>query len=72
VPSLAITGILLLYKSTAPLALVYDPLSRLRMYAPPFDPVLALTLVSLAVPALILRGEHRAVGAQIEVETPTG
>lgn len=72
VPSLAITGILLLYKSTAPPALIYDPLSRLRMYAPPFDPVLALTLISLAVPALILRGEQRALGAQIEVETPRG
>lgn len=74
VPSLAIMGILLLYKVTVPGALVYDPLSRLRMYAPPFDPVLALTLLALAVPALVLRGHRRTAGAQIEMEAeaPTG
>lgn len=72
VPSLSITGILLLYKVTVPGALIYDPLSRLRMYVPPFDVVLALTLFSLAVPALILRGQRQAVGAQIEMEAPTG
>ncbi|MDQ3930046.1 MAG: energy-coupling factor transporter transmembrane protein EcfT [Chloroflexota bacterium] len=72
VPSLAITCILLLYKVTAPGALVYDPLSRLRMYVPPFDPVLALTLLALAVPALIIGGRGRAAGAQIEMEAPTG
>ena len=72
VPSLAITGILLLYKAVAPGTLIYDPLSRLRMYVPPFDPVLALTLACLAVPALILWGRKRAVGAQIEVETSAG
>ena len=71
-PSLGITGILLLYKVTAPGVLIYDPLSKLRMYFPPFDPVLALTLLSLAAPALILRGQKRAVGAQIEVEVSTG
>ena len=72
VPSLGITGVLLLYKSVAPVALIYDPLSRLRMYAPPFDPVLALVLVAIAVPALIMWGEGRAVGAQIDVDAPTG
>jgi energy-coupling factor transport system permease protein len=72
VPSLSITGILLLYKASAPGALIYDPLSRLRMYAPPFDPVLGLTLIALAVPALILWGRSRAAGAQIEMEASTG
>ncbi|HEY0071476.1 MAG TPA: energy-coupling factor transporter transmembrane component T [Chloroflexia bacterium] len=72
VPSLAIAGILLLYKAVAPGTLIYDPLSRLRMYVPPFDPVLALTLACLSVPALVLWGRKRAVGAHIEVETSAG
>ncbi|MDQ3706546.1 MAG: energy-coupling factor transporter transmembrane protein EcfT [Chloroflexota bacterium] len=72
VPSLAITAILLLYKASAPGALIYDPLSRLRMYAPPFDLVLGMTLIVLAVPALVLWGNRRAAGAQIEMEASTG
>ncbi|MDQ5824859.1 MAG: energy-coupling factor transporter transmembrane protein EcfT [Chloroflexota bacterium] len=72
VPSLAIIAILLLYKSRVAGALIYDPLSRLRMYAPPFDPVLGLTLIALAVPALVLWSNRRATGAQIEMEASTG
>ncbi len=72
VPSFGITAVLLLYKATAPGALIYDPLSRLRMYFPPFDPMLGLTLISLVVPALVLWAQRRTAGSQIEVEATTG
>ncbi|MEA2576021.1 MAG: energy-coupling factor transport system permease protein [Chloroflexia bacterium] len=72
VPSLGMIAVLFLYKAMLPGTLIYDPLSRLHMYFPPFDPVLALSLISLAVPALILRGYRRAAGAQIEMEAHTG
>lgn len=67
-PSLGIAAILLMYRVVAPGALVYDPLSRLRIYMPPFDPVLALALAALVVPAVILRGHRRQAGRQIKLE----
>ena len=66
VPSLGIVCILLMYKVVVPGALVYDPLSRLRLYVPPFDPVLALIFLALSVPALILRDRKQTSGAQLE------
>lgn len=66
VPSLGILGILLLYRVVVPGALVYDPLSRLRLYVPPFDPVLALTFLALAVPALILRDRKQRTSTHFE------
>ncbi len=68
-PSLGVAIIVLMYKIVAPASLVYDPLSRLHIYMPPFDPVLALALAALAVPAVILRGRGRQVGRQIELES---
>jgi energy-coupling factor transport system permease protein len=53
--SLAILAILLIYKLFEPSALIYDPLARLRIYVPAFDPVIACTLVALAVPVFVGR-----------------
>lgn len=53
--SLAILAILLTYKLFEPSALVYDPLARLRIYVPAFDPVVACTLLALAVPVFVGR-----------------
>jgi hypothetical protein len=58
--SIAVLAILLTYKITASSSLVYDPLSRLRIYAPPFDPVLALALAALTAPALIAASRKRS------------
>lgn len=56
VASAAVGLILLTHKLLAPATLVYDPLSRLRIYAPPFDVVLACVILGLIAPALIARG----------------
>jgi energy-coupling factor transport system permease protein len=50
VVSLAVVGMLLAYRLTAPAELVYDPLARLRVYAPGFDPLLAAAFAALAAP----------------------
>jgi energy-coupling factor transport system permease protein len=50
--SFGIISILATYKWLAPAALVYNPYPRIA--APPFDPVLAITLIALASPAIIL------------------
>lgn len=54
--SAAVGLILLTYKLLSPAALVYDPLSRVRIYAPPFDVVLAGVMLGLIAPVLIARG----------------
>jgi energy-coupling factor transport system permease protein len=56
VASAAVGLILLTHKLLAPATLVYDPLSRVRIYAPPFDVVLACVMLGLVAPALIARG----------------
>lgn len=68
-PALGIAAILLMYNVVTPASLVYDPLSRLRIYMPPFDPVLAFALASLALPAIILRGRRRHASRLIELES---
>lgn len=53
--SLAISLVLLTYKLLAPGVLIYNPLARLRIYVPGFDPVIAVALLALAVPVLLIR-----------------
>ena len=55
VVSLAIVLVLLTYKLLAPGVLIYNPLARLRIYVPSFDPVVAVVLLALAVPVLLIR-----------------
>jgi energy-coupling factor transport system permease protein len=57
--ALSIGAILLTYRWVAPSTLVYDPLAPLRIYSPPFDPVLALSILALATPALIATRSNR-------------
>lgn len=55
IASVAILAILLTYKLFEPSALIYDPLARLRIYMPSFDPVIACTLLALAAPVFVAR-----------------
>jgi energy-coupling factor transport system permease protein len=55
IASLAIGFILLTYKLLAPATLVYDPLSRIRIYSPPFDVMIACMMLALTAPAIVAR-----------------
>lgn len=69
VVSVATASILLTYKLLTPAALVYDPLSRLHIYMPPFDVVVACAMLALTAPTLIMRGfEARVTASTIEAE----
>lgn len=59
VSALAVLGVLLTYRFFSPSSLIYDPLSRLRLYWPPFEPMLAVAIAALVVPALILGRESK-------------
>ncbi len=71
--SLSITAILITYKFIAPATLIYDPLAPLRIYMPPFNPLLALTLLAIAAPPIIRTGwpgqnRHKKSEAPKELE----
>ncbi|MBF6611981.1 MAG: hypothetical protein IVW55_02505 [Chloroflexi bacterium] len=54
--SLGIMAILITYKLIAPATLLYDPLARLRIYMPPFNPLLGIALLAIAAPPFIRMG----------------
>ena len=70
VVSTAVVLVLLTYRFLSPGVLIYNPLARLRMYMPGFDPVIAAALLALITPLLLMR-MRRASAASAVISSAT-